>query len=86
VATAPNLQPVVNTFVTTGEVSGYSLNHGFSLSSLLDKHIATDDYLTLLVHLGILSVSVAQSGSGYIFKASSGAYRQQHLDALLEDH
>jgi hypothetical protein len=83
VATAPNLRPVVNKLVTTGEVSGYDLNEELSLSSLLDKDIATDNYLTLLVHLGILSVSEAPSG-GFIFKTSSGAYRQQHLDALLD--
>jgi hypothetical protein len=84
VATARRLRPAVNKLVTEGQVSGYSLNQKLSLSDLLNKKIAVDDYLTLLVHLGILSVYLSQSGTGFIFKFSSGAYRKQHLLALIE--
>eukprot|EP00978_Attheya_sp_CCMP212_P035256 scaffold152182_cov43-Attheya_sp.AAC.1 len=84
VATARSLRPVVNKLVTEGQVSGYSLNRELSLSDLLHKNIAVDDYLTLLVHLGILSVCLSQSGTGFIFKISSGAYRKQLLLALIE--
>jgi hypothetical protein len=83
VAIAPNLRPAVSTLVATGEVSGYKLNPGLSLSSLLGDKVVIDDYLTLLVHLGVLSVSVHPSGIDHIFKISSAAYRLQHLEALL---
>jgi hypothetical protein len=67
VATARSLRPVVNKLVIEGQVSGYSLNRELSLSDLVNKNIAVDDYLTLLVHFGILSVCLSQSGTGFIF-------------------
>jgi hypothetical protein len=52
VATARSLRPIVNKLLTKGQVlSGYNLNLELSLSDLLNKNIAVDNYLTLLVHL-----------------------------------
>jgi hypothetical protein len=83
VATDRSLRPAVNKLVTEGHVSGI-LNRGLSLSHLFTNEIATDDYLTLLVHLGILSVCKNPSAKDFIFTISSGAYRKQHLDVLLK--
>jgi hypothetical protein len=84
VATARQLRRAVNKLVTEGEVSG-KLETKMSLSNLFINEIALDDYLTLLVHLGILSVYQPTPGStDHIFKISSGAYRERYLEVLLK--
>jgi hypothetical protein len=83
VTTARHLRQAVNKLVTEGQVSG-TLKETMSLTNIFINEIGVDDYLTLLVHLGILSVSEPESGSGYVFKISSGAYKEKYLDSLLK--
>jgi hypothetical protein len=62
-----DLRRVVNLLVADSEVTGLELNQNMSLTSLLEsREITTSDYLTLLVHLGV--VSVRQDRNGTVFK------------------
>lgn len=84
VKSARNLRPVVSALVVSGEVAGCSLNYDLSLTHLMKKESAFADYLTLLVHLGVLSVHDVELSGRHVFKCASGAYRKSHLDPLLE--
>lgn len=84
VKSARSLPRVMGALVANGEISGYELNPQWSLSRLMTGDIAPSDFLTLLVHLGILSVSPGESGSGSVFKYTSGVYRNAYVKPLLE--
>lgn len=62
-------------------MTGLELNEEMSLTSLLEsQEITTGDYLTLLVHLGVVSVS--RSVNGTVFNSTSRLYRERHLRSL----
>jgi hypothetical protein len=76
-----DLRRVVNLLVADSEVTGLELNQNMSLTSLLEsREITTGDYLTLLVHLGV--VSVHQDRNGTVFKSTGRFYRERHLRSL----
>jgi hypothetical protein len=76
-----DLRRVVNQLVADSDVTGLELNEGMSLTSLLEsQEITTGDYLTLFVHLGVVSVS--RSVNGTVFKSTSRLYRERHLRSL----
>jgi hypothetical protein len=76
-----DLRRVVNLLVADSEVTGLELNEDMSLTSLLEsREITTGDYLTLLVHLGVVSVS--QDPDGTVFKSTGRLYRERHLCSL----
>ena len=81
---APNLRPVVGKLISSGEVSGYILNRALNLTHIVKPDIAIADYLTLLVHLGVLSVHRGNQPGKELFKLASGVYRSLHLEPLLE--
>eukprot|EP00550_Attheya_septentrionalis_P003234 CAMPEP_0198286428 /NCGR_PEP_ID=MMETSP1449-20131203/5515_1 /TAXON_ID=420275 /ORGANISM="Attheya septentrionalis, Strain CCMP2084" /LENGTH=601 /DNA_ID=CAMNT_0043984165 /DNA_START=102 /DNA_END=1907 /DNA_ORIENTATION=+ len=81
---APNLCPVVGKLISSGEVSGYSLNLSLNLMHILKPDILIADYLTLLVHLGVLSVHHGNQTGEDVFKLASGVYRSLHLEPLLK--
>jgi hypothetical protein len=50
----------------------------------MKEDISIGDYLTLLVHLGVLSERRTEDSVGAIFKCASGSYRALHLAPLLD--
>jgi hypothetical protein len=76
---ARNLRSVVGRLVAVGEVSGYSLNAALGLSGLMAPNVDIGDYLTLLVHLGLSSVSPDQ-----VFKVTCSDFRKSHLEPLID--
>jgi hypothetical protein len=58
------------------------LNKKLSLVDLAQETISEANYLTLLVHLGI--VSVKSQGAQHVFKSSSTYYRSKYLGSLIE--
>jgi hypothetical protein len=76
-----DLRRVVNLLVADSEVTGLEINRNMSLTSLLvSREITTGDYLTLLVHLGVVSVS--EDVNGTVFKSTGRLYRERHLCSL----
>jgi hypothetical protein len=76
-----DLRVVVNQLVENFSVAGFELKESLSLISLLENGVlTTNDYLTLLVHLGV--VSVRQGSNGTEFKSTSRLYRERHLNSL----
>jgi hypothetical protein len=84
VKSAPNLRPVVGKLISSGEVSGCILNRALNLTHIIKPDIAIADYLTLLVHLGVLSVHRGKQPGEDLFKLASGVYRSLHLEPLLK--
>lgn len=82
VACAPNLRRVVNSLLVDGKISGFRLNRALSLSDVVADKVATGDYLTLLVHVGVLLVHRIDGND--VFKCASGAYQQMHLEPLCK--
>jgi hypothetical protein len=80
-ATARNLRPIINRLVEDGQLLDYVLNRTLKLEDLLKEDISADDYLTLLVHVGV--VSVQSQTNGYCFKVAGSAYRRDLLLPLL---
>jgi hypothetical protein len=80
-ATARTLRPVINRLVEDGQLLDYVLNHNLTLKGLLKEDISVDDYLTLLVHVGV--VSVQNQAGGYCFKVEGSAYKRDLLLPLL---
>lgn len=80
-ATARNLRPVINRLVEDGQLLDYALNHNLTLEELLKEDISLDDYLTLLVHVGV--VSVQNQVDEYCFKVAGSAYKRDLLVPLL---
>ena len=75
------LRAVVSRLVDQETVTGYSVSSDMSLTSLLDQGgLTTGQYLTLLLHLGV--VSVTYNGNEAEFKSTSKVYRNKHLVAL----
>ena len=77
---ARNLRHVVNELAERREVKGYELNGDLSLEHLLREDIDIGDYLTLLVHLGVVSAS---SKTNPTFAITSDFYRENLLEPLL---
>ena len=83
--TARNLRHVVNKLVAEGQLKGYRLNYEFSLEHLLQPTIDIEDYLTLLVHVGVLSVSEDKADARITtFKLTSKYYCKHLLDPILK--
>ena len=59
-----------------------TLNDQLNLPDVCRSDITKNNYLTLLVHLGV--ASVAEAGSGYVFKATSRYFRSEYLGAMVE--
>jgi hypothetical protein len=78
---ARNLRPVVNKIVNGVEVDGYELNGVLSLEDLLKETVEVGDYLTLLLHVGVVSVDRRDTTTK--FSCSSQYYRQNLLNPLL---
>ena len=63
-AKAPNLRPVANALVGGFPVVE-SLNEHLSLEDLLQEEIIVGDYLTLLVHTGVVSIQHEDETQGF---------------------
>ena len=75
-----NLRPVVHKLVERRPVRGYKLNKSLSLEDLLQADIRVGDYLTLLLHVGVVSVTGNRSQA---FTVTSELYRTNLLEPLL---
>ena len=63
-------------------MTGSALNRNMSLIQLLENDAFTDgDYLTLLVHLGVVAVTEDEIGAAE-FRSTSQVYRTRHLQSL----
>ena len=83
--TARNLRHVVNKLVAGDQLQGYGLNYDLSLEDLLQPTINIGDYLTLLVHVGVVSVTTdAADAEITTFHLTSGYYRKHLLEPLLK--
>lgn len=80
---ARNLRPVVNRLVEDGELLGYGLNLNLTLEDLLRQEVNVDDYLTLLLHVGLVSVERVATAPGYRFQVAGKAYQRDLLNPLL---
>jgi len=80
--TARNLRHVANTLMEGRAVIGYKLNENLSLEDLLQEKIVVDDYLTLLVHLGVASAQGTTVKPA--FQITSDCYRQHFFNVLTE--
>lgn len=79
-ADASKLRAVVNKLVDRQALTGYKLQE-MSITKMLEEGLDTAQYLTLLVHLGAVSVTSERDGK-YIFTSTSEQYRKKHLSAL----
>ena len=59
------------------------LNERLNLPDTARADISKDNYLTLLVHLGVVSVHKDPSGRGHIFRTTSRFFRSEYLNAML---
>ena len=82
---ARNLRPVVNKLVDGEQVDGYKLNYDLSLEHLLQPTISISDYLTLLVHVGVVSVTTTTTDvrSNVAFRVTTDYYRSNLLKPIL---
>jgi hypothetical protein len=60
------------------------LNEDLNLPDVARADISKDDYLTLLVHLGVASVQVNTGGQGHTFWSTSRFFRSEYLNAMLQ--
>ncbi|CAB9519599.1 expressed unknown protein [Seminavis robusta] len=79
-ADASKLRAVVNSLVDRQAVTGYKVQET-SITKMLEEGLDTAQYLTLLVHLGAVSVTREKDGE-YIFRSTSEQYRKKHVSAL----
>jgi hypothetical protein len=79
---ARNLRAVVNLLAAGSAVTGYKFNAGMNLSHLVAKTILPDDYLTLLVYLGMAKKEVTTEGD--VFWSTSLVYKKAHLEPLVD--
>ena len=82
---AKNLRPVANKLANGETVSGprYKIKEQLSLENLLQETIDISDYLTLLVHIGVVSAS-GTSTDNPTFTITSEFYRENLLKPLLK--
>ena len=82
---AKNLRPVANKLANGETVSGprYKIKEQLSLENLLQETIDISDYLTLLVHIGVVSAS-GTSTDHPTFTITSEFYRKNLLKPLLK--
>jgi hypothetical protein len=78
---ARNLRRVVNELAERREVTGYTINEHLSLEYLLKEIIDVNDYLTLLVHIGVISAT--GSADNPTLTVTSGFYVETLLEPLL---
>ena len=76
-----NLRCVANRLAERCPVTGYKVNKTLSLEDLLRANISVDDYLTLLLHVGVVSVT---GNTSETFKVTSDFYRMNLLETLLK--
>ena len=82
--TARNLRHVVNKLVAGDQLQGYKLNYELSLEDFLQDTIGIGDYLTLLVHVGVVSIATdAADTETATFHLSSEFYRKHLVDPML---
>ena len=79
---AKNLRPIASRLPEGQAVTGYALNKTMKLNDMVNDHVTVDNYLTLLVYLGMVSAN--DTGTGYVFRSRSMVYRNRHLKPLLE--
>ncbi|KAL3905427.1 MAG: hypothetical protein SGILL_009681, partial [Bacillariaceae sp.] len=82
---AKNLRPVANKLANDERVSGpqFKIKERLSLEDLLQETINISDYLTLLVHIGVVSAS-GTSMDHPTFTITSEFYRENLLKPLLK--
>ena len=73
---------VAKDLVAKKDISG-SLNKYLNLPDVATTNITKDNYLTLLVHLGIASAQESTTGTGHIFRLTSRYFRSEYLNELL---
>jgi hypothetical protein len=78
---ARNLRAVVNLLASGRAVTGFKFNAGMDLSHLVTETIHPDDYLTLLVYLGMAKME--ETKEGVVFWSTSLVYRKAHLKPLV---
>ena len=77
-----NCREVAKGLVANKPIPG-NLNVRLNLPDVCRADIAKDDYLTVLVYLGIASVD-ARTGGGHLFSATSRYFRSEYLQAMLK--
>mmetsp|Transcript_6783 Transcript_6783/g.18959 ORF Transcript_6783/g.18959 Transcript_6783/m.18959 type:complete len:637 (-) Transcript_6783:946-2856(-) len=82
---AKNLRHVVNVLAERGQISGpgFKINEQLSLEHLLQETINVSDYLTLLVHIGVVSASGTATANP-TFAMTSECYRENLLKPILK--
>ena len=73
---------VAKDLVARKDICG-ALNVKLNLPDVATVDISKDNYLTLLVHLGIASVHEDDAGGGHIFRCTSRYFRSECLNELL---
>lgn len=82
---ARNLRHVVNKLLAGHQLQGYNLNKNMSLEDLLKDTIDIGDYLTLLVHVGVATVTTDATDSEVAtFHLTSGFYRDNLLEPIVK--
>lgn len=77
-----NLRAAVNLLAAGSVVTGYKFNTRMNLSHLVRETILPDDYLTLLVYLGMAAKKETTIGDDLL--STSLVYRKMHLESLLD--
>ena len=73
---------VAKDLVSQRDIVG-KLNKELNLVDIAKQDIKKDDYLTLLVHLGVASVHLNTGREGHIFRATSRHFRSRYLKEML---
>mmetsp|Transcript_28304 Transcript_28304/g.77694 ORF Transcript_28304/g.77694 Transcript_28304/m.77694 type:complete len:265 (-) Transcript_28304:498-1292(-) len=82
---ARNLRHVGNELLAGHQLQGYNLNKDMSLEDLLKDTIDIGDYLTLLVHVGVATVTKDATDLEVItFHLTSGFYRDNLLEPIVK--
>ena len=77
-----DLRSVVSQLADKEILRGYELKRDMSIMTLLERGVlGTDEYLTLLVHLGVVSITYDRRMQPE-FRSTSEMYRKKHLTAL----
>jgi hypothetical protein len=81
-ADTSHLRAIVSQLVDKETVTGYELKRDMSITTLLEEGVLGESqYLTLLVHLGVVAIAINTNNEAE-FTSTSEVYRKKHLSAL----
>lgn len=80
--TSQHCRKVAKALASQRDIFG-TLNERLNLVDVANTKISANNYMTLLVHLGVASVHLNVDGDGHIFRATSRYFRSEFLEEML---